>query len=95
MVLFVDLDEENEPPQTHGYHHSYHHGYTGYLGHPALEGAQAQQQPPTASSSDTRPGVVPNGNGSPALGADTSHQPQTARENPNQNAMTEALGCYP
>ena len=98
MVVFVDLDEESEPPQTHSYHHPYHsyHGH-GYHSHIGLEGAQAQQPPPppTAPSSDIKPGSMPNSNGSPVLGTDTSLQPLAARESPNQNAMTEALGCYP
>ena len=93
MAVFVDLDEETEPPQPHGYH-SYH----GFQPHPypGVEGEQIKQLPASPSFTN-KPDAVSNSNGSPMSGVDpsSSHQPHAALEDLNQSAMTEALGCYP
>ncbi len=87
MALFVDLDEESEPPQARGYHRPC--GVT-----PEWNGGQTKELP-TAPSSEVSPATLSNQNGSLTWSVDPAQQPQPAREISNQNAMTEALGCYP
>ncbi|KAI0399807.1 hypothetical protein F4802DRAFT_533550 [Xylaria palmicola] len=82
MAIFVDLDEESEPPQTQALRGEWD-GERAKL--------QLQQQllavaNGTAHAQDNS--LVPEGDGESAAN-------QTVRENPNRNRMTEALGCYP
>ncbi|PQE04696.1 sulfate transporter protein [Rutstroemia sp. NJR-2017a BBW] len=61
MVVFVDLEDEKEPPEQ------LHRGF---------------QKPVWGGFGDDNAGIV-------RIGA------EEGRENPNKNACTEALGCYP
>jgi hypothetical protein len=61
MVVFVDLEDEKEPPEQ------LHRGF---------------QKPVWGGFGDDDAGIV-------RIGA------EEGRENPNKNACTEALGCYP
>ncbi|KAI1501510.1 hypothetical protein F5X99DRAFT_382779 [Biscogniauxia marginata] len=80
MALFVDLDDEGEPPQPHQQHlYGLKPDWNGDL-------AKQQHPPSGAAGSVTAPNGVANGR--PAA---DHHE----RENPNRNGMTEALGCYP
>ncbi|RYP45535.1 hypothetical protein DL768_008127 [Monosporascus sp. mg162] len=85
MALFVDLDEETEPPKRNGYYHLHGVNLEWHNGQ-AKEASTAPSSAPSATMSDN--------NGSSLSGVDPS-KPLATRENPNQNAMTEALGCYP
>ncbi|KAI0601676.1 hypothetical protein F4775DRAFT_541011 [Biscogniauxia sp. FL1348] len=89
MALFVDLDEEGEPPQPQ---QSHLYGLKpDWNGDWAKQQQHAEQQPSGAAGSTTVPnGTAVDGNGNGQLVAN-HHQ----RENPNRNGMTEALGCYP
>ncbi|KAI3322563.1 hypothetical protein HD806DRAFT_129872 [Xylariaceae sp. AK1471] len=80
MAIFVDLDEESEPPQTVPIHGEW-------------DGERAKlqlQQELLAGMKKAPNGLAINGlDGEPAA-AD-----QCMREDPNRNRMTEALRCYP
>lgn len=90
MAVFVDLEEESEPPQTNsGY---YHLDGSGKPDWNEWQGDLPAHEQPTAPSAEVLPATVSNPNGAPTSGVDPA---QPARENPNQTAMTEALGCYP
>jgi len=67
MVLFIDLEDESEPPEQLGNnpHHWLMHDNTDFLRGLTI-------------GNEGRAGGV-----------------EVARENPNKNAITEALGCYP
>ncbi|KAK7749193.1 hypothetical protein SLS62_008374 [Diatrype stigma] len=93
MAIFVDLDEESEPPQAHGY---YHHSH-GVLPEWNKGGKEDE------SSSVPTFEVLPN-NGSSTSDADADpSQPHVAGTGTagaggldlNKNAMTEALGYNP
>ncbi|TRX97242.1 hypothetical protein FHL15_002036 [Xylaria flabelliformis] len=80
MAIFVDLDEESEPPQQalHG----------EWDGERAKLQLQQQLLAVANASTHARDSSAVYGDQEPA--AD-----QEMRENPNRNRMTEALGCYP
>ncbi|KAI0911269.1 hypothetical protein F4823DRAFT_314365 [Ustulina deusta] len=83
MAIFVDLDEECEPPQTQAAIHGEWDGERTKL--------QLQQELLAVVNTDAYPrdsSVVNGGGEAPAADKDM-------RENPNRNRMTEALGCYP
>lgn len=65
MVVFVDLDDETEPPE---------HGIS--------EEQWAMKRIDGDSNAGARPGNI------------AGHPVQT-RSNPNRNALTQAMGCYP
>ncbi|KAI0855231.1 hypothetical protein F4860DRAFT_507617 [Xylaria cubensis] len=80
MAIFVDLDEESEPPQQ---------ALRGeWDGERAKLQLQQQLLAVANASTHARDSSAVNGDQEPA--AD-----QEMRENPNRNRMTEALGCYP
>ncbi|OTA70617.1 hypothetical protein K449DRAFT_342528 [Hypoxylon sp. EC38] len=84
MALFVDLDEEAEPPQTH------HYGLK-----PEWHGEQARQQLSVGAN-----GTAPSDGGQNQSQSQSQSQPTTSdREEPKNlnehNGMAEALGCYP
>ena len=66
MVVFVDLDDETEPPEVGGHWDVKRFG----LGNVVSEKEKDKEE------------VVENAN-------------EEKRDNPNRNASTEALGCYP
>ncbi|KAI1389538.1 uncharacterized protein F4822DRAFT_398758 [Hypoxylon trugodes] len=83
MALFVDLDEEAEPPQTH------HYGLK-----PEWNGERAKQQL-SASGVNGDGAVAPtNGDGGQSQSVTTTieREPENLNEH---NGMAEALGCYP
>lgn len=85
MALFVDLDEEAEPPQSH------HYGQK-----PEWNGERARQQLSLGVNGAKGDGDRDGGQ-SQSQSQSQSHPP-TDREssNPNEhNGMAEALGCYP
>jgi hypothetical protein len=65
MVVFVDLDEESEPPER-ALHWGLLNQHGGFGNLPSLRALSLKEG-----------GKV------------------DGRENPNKNAITEALGCYP
>ena len=71
MVVFVDLDEEVEPPELHGSRMA------------QASEIWSQNGSPT-SSDNTQAGAAPR-----------SPEGLEERANPNRNAVTQALGCYP
>lgn len=80
MAIFVDLDEESEPPQQ-----ALHGEWDGERAK-----LQLQQQLLAVGNATTHPQDSSVVNSDPEPNAD-----QGMRENPNRNRMTEALGCYP
>ncbi|KAI0881732.1 uncharacterized protein GGS22DRAFT_196283 [Annulohypoxylon maeteangense] len=80
MALFVDLDEEAEPPQTH------HYGLK-----PQWNGERIQQQLQQLSSGaeGTAPAKNEEGQSQPNI---IDREPENLNEH---NGMAEALGCYP
>ncbi|KAI1085284.1 hypothetical protein F5B20DRAFT_138130 [Whalleya microplaca] len=84
MALFVDLEEEPEPPQTH------HYGMK-----PEWNGERAKQQLSSINDSNFFSGAATTNGAEPGQPS-ADRQNQSARENPNRNnGMAEALGCYP
>lgn len=81
MAIFVDLDEESEPPQTPALRGEWD-------GERAKLQLQQQLLAVANPSAHVRDGSAVHGDREQA--AD-----QGIRENPNRNRMTEALGCYP
>ncbi|KAI1273740.1 hypothetical protein F5Y07DRAFT_375474 [Xylaria sp. FL0933] len=79
MAIFVDLDEESEPPQAQAVARGEWDSERTKL--------QLQQELLAVVNSNT---YVNGGSPDPAAAADKG-----IRENPNRNRMTEALGCYP
>ncbi|KAI0012297.1 hypothetical protein F4779DRAFT_614746 [Xylariaceae sp. FL0662B] len=81
MALFVDLEEEAEPPRTHYYGKK-----------PEWNGERAKQQLSSINDSTLSSRIATNGSGQdqPMIHLEST------RENPNRNnGMAEALGCYP
>lgn len=95
MAIFVDLDEESEPPQAHGYYH-HPHGLQ-----PEWNNGGKESESSTVPSLE----VLPHNGGSLTSDNDADpSQPHAAGTGTgtgadsldlNKNAMTEALGCYP
>ncbi|KAF2965702.1 hypothetical protein GQX73_g7869 [Xylaria multiplex] len=83
MAIFIDLDEESEPPQTQVIHGEWNGERTKLQLHQELLAVGSTSAHASRDSS-----AVNDGGEEPA--ADKS-----MRENPNRNRMTEALGCYP
>ncbi|KAI1773547.1 hypothetical protein F4818DRAFT_113196 [Hypoxylon cercidicola] len=84
MALFVDLDEEAEPPQTHHYGHK-----------PEWNGERAMHQMPSGMN-----GPAPmKSEGEQSQNQSQSQSQRTSNresENPNEHTgMAQALGCYP
>jgi hypothetical protein len=81
MAVFVDLDDEVEPPnpQSHPYHRQ------------IVPTKPVWQQP--GADGDAAAAAV-NGIAHGTEGDESKEVPKP-RENVNRNAMTEALGCYP
>jgi hypothetical protein len=83
MALFVDLEEEAEPPQAHQY---YRHGVK-----PEWNGERVRQLQSLSAPANGAAGI---GNSHSAESGESSERPP-GRETANKNGMTEALGCYP
>ncbi|KAI0430683.1 hypothetical protein F5Y09DRAFT_306981 [Xylaria sp. FL1042] len=81
MAIFVDLDEESEPPQTQAVTRGEWDGERTKL--------QLQQELLAVVNTST---CVNDGSEDPAAAAADD---KGILENPNRNRMTEALGCYP
>ncbi|OTB09168.1 hypothetical protein M426DRAFT_316462 [Hypoxylon sp. CI-4A] len=80
MAVFVDLDEETEPPQTHHY------------GAGAEWNGERVKQQLSSEGHGTAPAKDVEGGQSQSQSTTTDREP----ENPNEhNGMAEALGCYP
>lgn len=80
MAVFVDLDEEAEPPNTDIGGNPHHYGYRAAVHRqpdPQLLPSHAES---TRDDEDANAACAP--------------EPSPAR-NPFRNGMTEALGCYP
>lgn len=86
MAVFVDLDEEAEPPnpQSHPYHHHI------VAAQPEWHADQTRQQQLLADGDAAAANGTIHGTESCE-----SKEVSKSRENANRNAMTEALGCYP
>jgi hypothetical protein len=84
MALFVDLEEEPEPPQAHQYHHG--HGVK-----PEWSGELARQLQLSTGSGM----VAGSDGGNSRLEPKGLSGPPPAEDEANRNGMTEALGCYP
>ncbi|KAI0134558.1 hypothetical protein BJ170DRAFT_204807 [Xylariales sp. AK1849] len=80
MAVFVDLDEEEDPPVQQQLHHAVGPDWTG----------DWTTQKPVPSSTEKGTGEAEGNELSNNSGPPPAHY-----ENPNRNAMTEALGCYP
>jgi hypothetical protein len=65
MVVFVDLDDESEPPEL-------------------------RSQPPKSSGTYRQTGIAVRTRAENGVSDGLAE-----RVNPNKNAVTEALGCYP
>ncbi|KAI1200835.1 hypothetical protein F5X97DRAFT_71910 [Nemania serpens] len=81
MAIFVDLDEESEPPQTQAFHVEWNAERAKLQLQQqllAVVNNHAQAQSGSAAHDDEEPPADPY-----------------IRDNPNSNRMTEALGCYP
>ncbi|KAJ8121574.1 hypothetical protein O1611_g10068 [Lasiodiplodia mahajangana] len=81
MAIFVDLEEESEPPQTQALRGEWD-------GERAKLQLQQQLLAVTNANAHARDSSAVNGDQEPA-------PEQNVRENPNRNRMTEAFGCYP
>ncbi|KAI1425045.1 hypothetical protein F5Y12DRAFT_399547 [Xylaria sp. FL1777] len=85
MAIFVDLDEESEPPQTQAIAHS-----GEWDGERTKLQLQQELLAVANSNGHARDSPVVEG-GTP----DPAAADKGVRENLNRNRMTEALGCYP
>lgn len=97
MALFVDLDDEAEPPNAQ---HVHQHG-----GKLEWDGDAVKQLPATngkVATTGANEGISGSSNSNvqqqqqqqqPPV--DGTSKPAAPRENPNRNGMTEALGAYP
>lgn len=74
MVVFVNLDDDSEPPEQigNGLRHL-HHGINGF------------QKPVWGGFAEVNRGAT----------AQRLALEEDGRDNPNKNAITEAMGCYP
>lgn len=81
MAIFVDLNEESEPPQIQALH-------AEWDGERAKLQLQHQILNAVNTTAHARSGASVGDNGSSTIDQDV-------RENLNRNRMTEALGCYP
>lgn len=90
MVVFLDLEDESEPPEHYRYHAHHAHAH--------LTTSAARWSNFEASTKSMNPFRRGNEVGVASLvlalarGVDGTGE---VRENPNRNKMTEALGCYP
>ncbi|GAP83109.1 putative sulfate transporter [Rosellinia necatrix] len=83
MAIFVDLDEESEPPRTQALRSEW-------------DGERAKLRLQQQALAIVNTTAAHAQGGSAATNADNeSAANQGMRENPNRNRMTEAFGCYP
>jgi hypothetical protein len=84
MARFVDLDEDDIEPAQHG-------------GKPVWNGLLQHRPSDTASQARVDQGHVAESQGDEGkeMRDRAAHESVTEVSNPNWNAMTEALGCYP
>ncbi|TGJ79075.1 hypothetical protein E0Z10_g9696 [Xylaria hypoxylon] len=81
MAIFVDLDEESEPPQTQAIRGEWDGERTKlHLQQELLAVGNTNAHAPDSS---------------PVHAGEEPAADKGTRENPNRNRMTEALGCYP
>ena len=85
MVLFVDLEDETEPPEQ--------------LAHARWTSSLSLQHDKTAVTARRILGLLPTNASSVGSSIGplivTTKGEDIGRENPNKNSLTEALGCYP
>ncbi|KAI1812934.1 hypothetical protein GGS20DRAFT_512038 [Poronia punctata] len=87
MVIFIDLDAEDEPPHPQPYHGEWDsERATLHRQHELLSSMNSSSNPPDADAPDSLP--LDGNRKEPDLG-------HSLREDPNKNRMTEALRCYP
>jgi hypothetical protein len=93
MVVFVDLEDEAEPPE-HLRQFPYHTSTSSSRGWSSFEhSVKGAGHTPFGGGNGNATGIA-----SLVLAlarGENGDEGRSSRENPNRNKMTEALGCYP